>query len=412
MNQRKVLVICWEFPPNNSIGGRRWAKISKSLLKLGYSVSVISTEPGSQAKKSTWISDEDLGRIKLHYCPGNLLEKWLNDYKSPFSFLKIRLARILLSTFFNGTIFDKAIGVKRRFISLAADVIRKDKIDLVFVTGTPFSLLYYTALLKQDFKDLKVVADYRDPWLEAQNYGMQQLSPRRKDFERKKQNYVFEQVDYVCAPNPVLLAEIRNTYTGKGPVKAKFIELPHAFDPDDVVHAANAAVTETTKIIYAGTVYLGIEDYLKFLNESVTYCRQQAPGLKLEISFYTYQKEQEVIFKDNEDVVRFSGSIGDGVFQIARVSDFILILLSEHNKNYVTSKFFEFLPYQKPYLYVGPAGLVSEKIVKEGLGYYLKSKEDLYKVLSNTQRLTPSGDAIDKYSFDSTTKNLLNAIGE
>ncbi|MES2680997.1 MAG: hypothetical protein V4635_13980 [Bacteroidota bacterium] len=411
MEQENILVVCWDFPPNNSIGGRRWAKISKSFLKLGHSVSVIATTPDEYSQKSAWLNQEELSRIKIYYCPGNFLERWLNDYNSPLRFIRIRVAKLLLKFLFGGTIFDKAIGVQEKFISIAKEVIKKDKINTVFVTGTPFNLLYYTALLKKDFPNLKIVADYRDPWIGAQNYGMQTLSPARKNFELKKQNYVFENVDYVCAPNPVLLEEIKNTYAGGKKELAKFIELPHAFDPDDVVPATAAeAGGKKVKIIYAGTVYLGIEKYLRFLNDAISYLKQKDPGLAVDVSFYTYQKEQESIFNGNKDVVKFSDSIGDGVFKIARSSDFILILLSEHNKNYVTSKFFEFLPYQKPYLYVGPPGVVSDKIVNEGLGYYLKQEEDLYNVLSSADRLQPSGASIEKYSFDAVTKNLLKVV--
>ncbi|HOZ87745.1 MAG TPA: hypothetical protein PL029_08305 [Bacteroidia bacterium] len=411
MEKQNILVVCWDFPPNNSIGGRRWAKISKSFLKLGHSVSVIATTPIEYSQKSAWISPEDLSKIKLYYCPGNLLERWLNDYNSPLRFFRIRFAKLLLKLLYGGTIFDKAIGVQDKFIAIAREVIKNDKIHTLFVTGTPFNLLYYSALLKKEFQDLRIVADYRDPWLGAQNYGMQTLSPARKNFEIKKQNYVFEHVDYVCAPNPVLLQEIKNTYTGSENRLAEFIELPHAFDPDDVVPARSGEGSSgKIKIIYAGTVYLGIEKYLRFLNEAIAYVKQKGPGLAIELSFYTYQKEQESIFSDNRDLVKFSDSIGDGVFKIARSSDFILILLSEHNKNYVTSKFFEFLPYQKPYLYVGPPGLVSDKIVNEGLGYYLKQKEDLYHVLTSADRLQPSGASIEKYSFDAVTKNLLKVV--
>ena len=33
MPDKKILLICWDFPPNNGIGGRRWAKLIKYLAK-------------------------------------------------------------------------------------------------------------------------------------------------------------------------------------------------------------------------------------------------------------------------------------------------------------------------------------------------------------------------------------------
>jgi hypothetical protein len=412
MSPKNILIVCWDFPPHNSIGGRRWAKIAKSFLKLGHNLFVIHAAISKNKESNAWISAQDLSKIKRYGVSRHFLVNWLNDYQSKFGFIKIRIAKILLRSLFNGTIFDKAIGIKKGFVNLAEQVILDNKIEMVFVTGTPFNLLYYTAVLKENFKGLKIIADYRDPWLHAQNYGMSNLSSHRMLFEQQKQNYVFEHVDFVTAPNTFLLNEIKDGYTGEQNELAQFLELPHAFDPDDVINeTTDERNDQTIKLIYAGTLYLGCDDYLKILNEAIGYLKTKQNNKKVELSFYTFQKEQAFIFENNSDVVKFYGAIGAEVFQIARRSDFILILLSEHNKNYVTSKFYEFLPYKKPYIYIGPEGVVSKKIKEEGLGYCIETKEDLWKIITQANKLTPTAKTIESYSFDAVTKNLLQALG-
>src|ERR1044072_9926846 len=109
---KNVLIVCWDFPPNHAIGGRRWAKIAKSMLRLGYTVSVLTREPGAPNGKIPWISKKDWESMTLYYCPPGRWSTWLADYKSSLGFLKIRIARFLLSRFYNGTVFSKAIDVE------------------------------------------------------------------------------------------------------------------------------------------------------------------------------------------------------------------------------------------------------------------------------------------------------------
>ena len=99
--------------------------------------------------------------------------------------------------------------------------------------------------------------------------------------------------------------------------------------------------------------------------------------------------------------------IGDLIFDKISQADFILILLSEHNKNYLTSKFFEFLPYKKPFIYVGPNGYVSNKIENEMLGVHLKEVKSLNDIIHKPIQEIFKSQEIDKYTFDQVTQDLV-----
>lgn len=408
MPPNNILIICWDFPPNNGIGGRRWAKLAKSFLKLGSKVTVINKQTRISNSDPAWIGKDVFSKLEVHSLSENVFVKWLNDYSSPLKALKIRMAKAMLSLISKGTIYDKAIGIERQFLIKASAIIEKNKIDLLCVTGAPFNLLYYSSQLKQRFPKLRIVADYRDPWINAQNYGMRSLSYSRKSNELKKQDEVFESVDHVTAPNTFLLDEIKMTYTGKGNIKAKFIELPHAFDPDDVVNKTRSKEKDGIDIIYAGALYIGCEPYLEFLNESVTYAKQRS--LKFNIHIHTDDVSKGKIFEQNSDVVAVGSSIHDKIFDKISTSEYIIILLSEHNKNYVTSKFYEFLPYRKPFLYLGPKGHVHQKILDDKLGYCLTKKEDLFDILSKRIKNENVQGDISQYTFDRIAERFLNIV--
>lgn len=407
-SKNNILIICWDFPPKRAIGGRRWAKFAKYLLKLDYNISVISNWPKNK-QTIQWIDAESYSKIKAYNCKENILVRWLNDYSSIVKTIKLRVAKNLLKFLFKGTIYDRAVGVENRMLHVMEKVVTNDRIGTIIVTGAPFNLFYYAAELKKKHRDLKLICDYRDPWTEAQNYGMKQLSKGRKEFELHKQNIVFENADIITAPNGFLLNEIKNTYSGTSSKIAKFIELQHAFDPDDVVKFKSGTKhSKAINLTYGGALYIGCEPYLQLLNESIDYLKRIQSEALVKVNIYTNDIAKKNVFKRNEDCVHVNHSIGDGIFEEINGSDFILIILAEHNKNYVTSKFYEFLPYKKPYIYIGPMGYVSEKIENEKLGFVLRNESDLYQVIKdfpNSGHLTNV--SIDSNSFESVLKSFV-----
>jgi hypothetical protein len=407
-----IIIVCWDFPPHHSIGGRRWAKIAKVFLGLGYNVTVITGKLNKTNKNFLWINEDDFRKMNVYYCSEHFLIKWLNDYDSPLSFLKIRIAGRILRLFCSGTIFDKANAIKKNFIKVISFAIVKHDVRQIFVTGAPFNLLYYCTFIKGKFPSVKIVSDYRDPWINAQNYGMKNLSLARKNAEILKQKEVFKWSDFVTAPNKFLLQEIKSSEpTSK--INARFIELPHAYDPDDVLpnNTPFEKKIGLVKLIYGGTLYLGIDEHLKFLNESLSFVKTKINTCADFVKFYTADKNKSELFSANADCVQFNSPIGDKIFNEVLSSDYIIILLSEHNKNYLTSKFFEFLPYGKPYIYIGPQGFVSEKIEKEQLGFHLKKREDLWKII-NGEIVLGNNTFFDitAYTFKNVVKNFIKDI--
>ena len=234
MPNKKIVLLCWDFPPNDGIGGRRWAKMSKWLLKSGYEIHVIKSKSKTGNQNSAWLSDVNSNQIHIYEVETYWPVKWLNS-KGNFIYdkLKHKFATLYLNFFVNGTMYDKAIGKESDVVKLASKIIKLNKIENVIVTGAPFNLIYYAAKIKLIVPTIFVLADYRDPWLNAVNYGMKNLSTKNKLAEQTKQNFVFETIDVITAPNTFLLNDIKATYTGSNSIKANFVELPHAYDEDD-----------------------------------------------------------------------------------------------------------------------------------------------------------------------------------
>ena len=61
-------------------------------------------------------------------------------------------------------------------------LILEEKINIIIVSGAPFTLLYYSTLLKKKFS-IKLISDIRDPWTWGSGYGMTLLTKPRKKKE-------------------------------------------------------------------------------------------------------------------------------------------------------------------------------------------------------------------------------------
>lgn len=413
MDNKKILLLCWDFPPNPGIGGRRWAKMAKWFLKQDFELHVIKSSSKNDGARSAWLDDVSSKKITINNIEPYFAVKWLNAQDATFlGKIKYRLGKTILSTVSKGTIYDKAIGKEKDVVTLASELIKKFQISKLIVTGAPFNLMYYAAKIKKKNPNLLVIADYRDPWLLAVNYGMKGLGAERKKVEEEKQNFVFENVDYVTAPNKFLLQQIKDTYTGSAGINAKFVELEHAFDPDDYSNISSGkSESDSLKIVYAGSLYMETEAVVKqFIDEIVNY--RKTFKKNVEVAFYT--DDYKSAMKYDQPGISFLPPVGKDIFKILESADYVLILLAEHNKNFKTTKFFEYLPFQKPYLFIGSQGYVSESIEKEELGVVLKdlasdTKTFLTAHFNNSLKPRSFKD-ISEYTFAKRVESLLTVL--
>jgi hypothetical protein len=123
------------------------------------------------------------------------------------------------------------------------------------------------------------------------------------------------------------------------------------------------------KIVYAGSVYLGAKSYLEeFINQINKYNSKNEHLVELEI----YMDDYKSLYQFQNAAISVKPSVGKDIFKVISEADYVLILLAEHNKDFKTTKFYEFLPFQKPYLYIGSLGEVAKNISEDEMGFVIK----------------------------------------
>jgi len=407
-----IILINFDFPPNYGIGGRRWGKFAKELAAQNIHVHVIKAEKKDH-RTSHWAKDVESDFIHIYEIKRKAeLDRWQTGINALDKIIyKIALAHNRWRE--KGTPFDLAIGSQNQINKLLDDITRQYPIEWIIATGAPFNLTYYAAEYVKRNNDFKLWADLRDPWLDAQNYGMPGLSNDRKKTEINKALSVVKNAKFISCPTIEAL-QIFKTITNED-LNEKLYELRHSYDPNDFVQATSKQDKTKFKIVYGGDIYIDSEIHIQQLLSDLNNLKQSHPEIysMLDIRFFS-----DTIFKlknlfVNTEIVHLEKSIGNKIFEEISSCDWCIILLSDFNKNFFTTKYFEYQPYNKPYLYLGPKGLVMEEILNDEIGM---TWEQFFKNLTLTnldiiRKFTPK-QASRKGSLQERTKELLAKMAQ
>ena len=417
MSDKKVIIACYNFPPNPGIGGRRWAKFAKFLAKHGWEVHTISCEPSSE-ETSSWEDDVKGQNIHRH----TLAPNHPTPPKKDASVLQRILYKLIIKwyqTSQSKRVSDATFLWEKQYQNLLKEIIQKHSIKNVIVTGSPFYWLYYTASLKKKLGgNFNLITDFRDPWLNALNYGIQNLNTQQKKQEDKLLEEVLRQSDTITAPNKFMLTDMVEYFQNEGIIPDKFIELTHAYDRDDLntylSKAPKAKDSDKIKLIYGGALYMEIDPVFDNLNIALSNLQEKYPSLyqKLSIEIFTNSMSKHLVFTKHASVLQKKPSIGKKIFEKIKEADACLILLASHNKNFRTTKFFENLPFQKPYLVMGDHGFIADFVAQNQLGFHMRNDHfsaDFQKALESLDNGNHNYNynfEFDQFSFEAKTHQL------
>jgi hypothetical protein len=412
-----VIIVNFDFPPNQGIGGRRWAKLAKGLASMGLQVVVVKADPVSNNNISAWTQDTKSERIEVHSIKRTYPESvshpkkgWKHKFRYLWDLNQLKKEE-------QGTIYDVAIGWQEVLTQKLQELVVSKGIKHVIATGAPFNALYYCALFKQKNPEIKLLVDYRDPWLTAKNYGMPFLDSNAMNVEIEKQNIVFRFADKIISPYQELTDRLFSEAKSVTNDRSKFHVLPHFYDETDL-HIPRESIIKTKEkvtFVYGGALYTGTSDILK---EWKT-CLQDIESNSTELSKQLYFK----LFTDNQieakifeglSTIQISPTIGKGIFDELVGADFCIMMAADHNKNQFTTKFFEYLPLRKPFVYLGPEGELSKFIESNRLGRRLENiSRDLPILVNdfNAGRLNFNSDFdISSYTLHHATDRLLSFL--
>ena len=417
-----ILLICYAFPPNPGIGGRRWAKFAKEVAKRGHPVHVIRSAGRPGRMGSLWSADAEVPGITAHPLPprypGVMRKQPLTTL---FDKVMYRLWSQVLPGLTQGNWYDAAVLWRRPLLREASELVHRYGIRNVIVTGAPFSLLGYGAELKERHPGIHLVSDFRDIWTWGKGYGYQTIGKERLRHDRELERKVTLVSDRVISPHHTVLEHLHQEHGG---APNKFVHIAHAIDPDDLDVDSITPADGMFRMIYAGSLYgeQEAERFFEVLFQAFHTLKKERPGTfaKCRLDYYitshgTALYERMVRNAGLEEHIRFHAPLEPReLFSRITGSDLVLAFMPPDKKDVHATKFHEIFYLKCPILHVGDPGLVSRDVLEKRMGDTIRLEElveELPRIISGerTVRTHPDPDH-GAYLLSTVTDKLFNEV--
>ena len=311
------------------------------------------------------------------------------------------------------------------------NIIRKEKIDVIFSSSPRHSNHLTTALLKL-FTKKRLIIEFRDPWARSpwhdQERASNALERLKHHIIQRLERFAVTSADKIILVTQSMMNEFINYYADIPP--DKFCSVYNGFDPTlkDIVNpdrVISADPKPNGKLVFShvGSLYKrrnpnnlimaikALADEGKINQEN---CEFQFIGIIT--NDLLYLKELVVKYKLS-NIVKFFPPVGyNESFCYMNKSD-VLILLQPITKLQLPAKFYDYICFDKPILAIGEKNSEVEKIVNRQFGIFCNNnntndiKNSIFRLIKNPNiyhsRIQQNR---DQYNFLRSIKAFQNVI--
>ncbi len=428
---KKVLIVTYYWPPAGGPGVQRVLKFVKYLPKFGWQPLILTVANGEYPAIDKSLEKNIPSECKIFKTsslePMALYKRFMGLDKNaniPTAVLadsnpsfKKRFANWVRLNIF---VPDAKIGWKRFAVKEGLEIIKNEKPDLIFSSSPPPTVhLIASELAKR--RNLKWIADFRDPWTDIHYYEDQPRLSFVKALDKKYEHRALNQADIVTCISQL---DIELDFAKKTDV-AKCINIPNGYDEDDFVSIDTSnSSTEKFTILHLGAVNKE-RNPVKFF-KAVNSLREKGAITKQNFQI-TFVGKVESIIKDTVEQNNISELVNyvdylphsKALKQIEKANALLLLVTqSQKNRRILPGKTFEYMRTGKYILALGPEdGEVSRIITETKTGKVIEysdeakmeeTLETLITAWQDKQYITnDNAETIKNYSREELTKKLV-----
>ncbi|MFN4362802.1 glycosyl transferase family 1 [Chryseobacterium hispalense] len=381
MEQKKILIITYYWPPAGGPGVQRWLKFAKYLPEFGWKPVVYTPEnPSYPLLDDSLIKDvpKDIEIVKTKiWEPYQLAEKLNKSNKKfkagQFDVGKNQSWKSRLSIWVRGNFFipDARVFWVKPSVTFLEQYLKENKIEVVVTSGPPHSLHLIGLNLKKKLPYLKWIADFRDPWTEISYYKHLKLTKSSDRKHKKLESEVFRNADITLATSYTDAENFRKN-------GANSFCITNGFDESDS-QKTTYSNTQTPKHSNAAAFtlsYIGVleqlrnpENLWKALNELI----HQNPDFAENFVLKFAGRVDDKILADIEHstlknhILNLGYLSHDKAIEEMQTSDILLItnFPNESSKGIIPGKIFEYLATGKQIISFGPDEADVSRILAE-----------------------------------------------
>lgn len=423
---KKVLIICYYWPPAGGPGVQRWLKFVKYLRDYELEPIVYVPENAQYPILDKSLQDEIPSDITV-------LQKPIWE---PYAFAKIFsikdtkdissgiisnknkqtwLQRLMLYIRGNFFIPDARKYWVKPSVRFLTNYLENNPVDAIVTTGPPHSLHLIGLSLKAK-KNIPWLADFRDPWTTIGYHSKLKLTARSRAKHNRLEQKVLQEANHIVVTSPTTQKDF-----------TQLTDTPITCITNGYEEYKLPIVNLDKKFTLAHIGSLLSERNPKILWKVLSALKQEVKGfdtdLKLSLSGKVSQDVLRSITEYGlEKNLEVKGYLSHREALIAQREAQVLLLIEIDNKDtqaIIPGKIFEYLAARRPILGMGPSGSDFFKIVSDadaGASFTYNQDNDLkayildlYTQFCNEGIKENKGD-ISQYSRQSLTKNLAEVL--
>ncbi len=394
---KRVLIVTYWYPPNQSIAALRLSKFAKYLPDFGWEPIVVTVEPASDLYQQAGPLPDEMRLGRVYRTRDYSLGVWAYKALQVFRRLRGLSASSPPVTFYGSRnlIIRAAYGLYRHGLCFPDEcwpwqleypvlrrVVEREQPDLLFSSSLPATAHLIAHRLAKEYR-LPWVADLRDLW--SHSYTLQRPPLLRQMDERLEQR-TLQLASALTTVSEPLRAHLMRLHG-----KPTYVVM-NGFDETDQPLASEPGPTSPRKFswVYTGTVYAGKQDPTPLFRALQALTQQ---GLlrpeEWQVTFYgrnTAPVAQTLRqFPELHPNVVLSGEISHAqALQAQRTATALLFLewQDPHHPGVLTGKIFEYLAAGRPILACGPQGGAVERLLQEtGAGVLAASATEVQTIL-------------------------------
>jgi glycosyltransferase involved in cell wall biosynthesis len=416
-NRPKLLLLAYYFPPVQTIGAVRTGNIAKFLTRLGWEVTVVTSQPAvwrnadDSEKISTELAAQGIHRILTGHRWRCLVPTHLKSWDRNVGWVAGGICRTIARRLG----IDMHIGWIKEAERACSNLSPKD-VDVILASGSPF-VAFQLAKTLSDRLRRPYVLDYRDPWTKSRFLDR----PPRPETIREEAG-LLQDCSAVTIASPSWGEDLDQRYG----VGEKVHVVTNGYDPDEMA-AVKPYDFGHCAIVYTGTFYhpkIIISPFLavlKCLKES-----SNEANNKWYFHYYgvqeDYVRRQAAAYGLTDRIVLHGRVPRRDALSAVKGASLALVISSIHeqsqpiDKGIIPGKIFEAIGLGTPVLLISPFGsdarvlAAPTGLVKSFTGAETQGMVSFLSEVVGGQ--VPQPKAIESCSWTTLSKNIDALLGE
>ncbi|MDC8003944.1 glycosyltransferase family 4 protein [Aureisphaera galaxeae] len=422
---KRVLIICYYWPPAGGPGVQRWLKFVKYFKEFGIDPVVFVPENAHYPLQDESFESEvpsDIEIIKFPIKEPYRFAKWFSRKKTQQISSGIiternpsRLEKFLLYVRGNLFIPDARVGWVKPSVRFLKKHLPENKIDTIITTGPPHSLHLIGLKLSQLMK-VKWIADFRDPWTTIHYHQSLQLSKASANKHKRLESEVLNTADRVVVTSWNTQKEFSEITNQPIAVVTNGFDAQETIQGDldkkfSIVHVGSLLSNRNPEVLWKVLADLvqENEDFKKALQIKLI----GAVGDEIRESIQNHGLR---LFTEIPGYVSHSEAL-----QLQHKAQVLLLVEmdKEETKAIIPGKLFEYLRAERPIVALGPEGSDIKRILDDTqAGQYFgyeeeqELKQEILQLFDNYQHSTlrVASQNISQYSRRELTRTMADLI--